>query len=274
MNDALQRYIEAASGLTQVTAKKAERIVKNLVRSGEAASDQVGDLVDDLMERSGRNREAIMALVKAESTRVVRNMGLATSKELDRLQKQVADLKRSLGRTQRDSGAAKTSTTTDGAEAAAKTAKKTAKKTAGKTAKKTAAAVPAGKTAAKRTVKKTAAAAPAGKTAAKKTAKKTAKTAAKKTAAKKSAAKKTAKKTTAATATPSAEATNAGPAKTAAKKTAKKTAGKKTTAKKATVKKAAADVRRDAATGTDAPPEASPILAERLEQVTNEGDES
>ncbi|MEX2504476.1 MAG: hypothetical protein WD378_06475, partial [Egicoccus sp.] len=124
MNDAMQRYVEAATGLTQVTAKKAERIVKGMVRSGEAAGDQVSDLVDDLVERSGRNREAILALVKAESTRVVRSMGLATNKEIDRLQKQVADLKHSLTRSQR----ASSSDSSDEASASTTASKKSAAK--------------------------------------------------------------------------------------------------------------------------------------------------
>ncbi|MFA9445149.1 phasin family protein [Egicoccus sp. AB-alg6-2] len=262
MNDALQRYIEAASGLTQVTAKKAERIVKNLVRSGEAAGDQVGDLVDDLLERSGRNREAIVALVKAESTRAVRSMGLATNKELERVQKQVSDLKRSLSR----SGRA-TSDGSDGAPSA--TTPVAAKKTAAKktAAKKTAAK----KTAAKKTAaKKTA----AKKTAAKKTAAK--KTAAKKTAAKKTAAKKTAAKKTAAKKT---AAKKTAAKKTAAKKTAaKKTAAKKTAAREVPVERdvvvehAADDVRRDASAGSDTPPETSAVLAETLDQITGGND--
>jgi len=261
VNDALQRYLEAASGLTQVTAKKAERIVKNLVRSGEAAGDQVGDLVDDLLERSGRNREAITAMVKAESTRAVRGMGLATSKELDRLQKQVADLKRTLTRSQRDGEA--TGSTTDAAPTAP--AKKTAaKKTAAKktAAKKTAAK----KTAAKKTAAKKTAAKKTGakKTAAKKTgAKKTAakKTGAKKTGAKKTAAKKTAAKKTAAK-------------KTAAKKTAAKKTAARTTATADPVRNAAAEVRNDRPGATDAPPEASPVLAETIDQVTADRDTS
>jgi polyhydroxyalkanoate synthesis regulator phasin len=94
VNEAVNRYLEAASGLTNLTASKAESIVKQLVRSGEAASDQVSELVDDLMERRRKNRDAIAALVKSETTRAVRAMGLATGREVERLQKQVADLKR------------------------------------------------------------------------------------------------------------------------------------------------------------------------------------
>ncbi|MFU8839842.1 MAG: phasin family protein [Nitriliruptoraceae bacterium] len=142
MNAAVQRYLDAASGLTELTRNKAEQIVKQLVRSGEAAGDQVGELVEELVERQKQNREAISSLVRNETTKAVRSMGLATTDEVERLQKQVADLKREVQRA--------------GGATAAPAAKKTAaKKTA---AKKTAAK----KTAAKKTAAK--------KTAAKKTA--------------------------------------------------------------------------------------------------------
>ena len=135
MNDAVQRYLDAASGLTELTRSKAEQVVKQLVKSGEAAGDQVGELVEDLVERQRQNREAISSLVKNETTRVVHSMGLVTGEEMERMQRQVADLKREVERMEAETAAKKT--------AAKKTTKSTAKKTAAK------------KTAAKKTAKKT-----------------------------------------------------------------------------------------------------------------------
>ncbi len=153
MNPAIQKYLEAASSFTTMTTAKAEKIAKQMVKSGEAAGDQVGELVDDLLERQKKNQEAVTSLVKSETTRAVKAMGVASSDEVERLQKQVADLKREVARLQ------------DGGSGSPKAAKKTAKKTAKKSAgKKTA------KKAAKKTAKKT-----AKKSAGKKTAKKAAK---------------------------------------------------------------------------------------------------
>lgn len=132
MNEAIQRYLEAASGVTTLTKSKAEQIAKQLVRSGEAASDQVGEVVDQLMERQRKNQEAVSALVRSETSRAIRAMGLASRSEVERLQKQVADLKREVATMDppgRGSAPAK--------KAAKKGAKKTAKKTAKKAAKKT-----------------------------------------------------------------------------------------------------------------------------------------
>ena len=163
MNPSLQRYLDAASGLTEMTTAKAEQIAKQLVRSGEAAGDQVGEIVDELLERQRKNREAVSALVKSETTRAVRSMGLATTNEVERLQKQVADLKRELQRMELETDAP-----------ARSSAKKTGKKTsAKKTGKKAAAKKTGKKAAAKKTGKKATAKKAAKKAPAKKTAKKT-----------------------------------------------------------------------------------------------------
>ena len=127
MNPALQRYLDAASGLTTLTAGKAEQIAKQLVRSGEAAQDQVSELVEELLERQRHNREAVAQLVKSETSRAVRVMGLATNVEVEELQRQVAELTREVKRLE---GRAPTK------KASKQPARKTVKKTAKQAAKK------------------------------------------------------------------------------------------------------------------------------------------
>jgi polyhydroxyalkanoate synthesis regulator phasin len=151
VNKAIQRYVEAASGLTNLTTAKAEQIAKQLVKSGEAASDQVGDIVEDLLERQKKNREAMAALVKSETTRAVRAMGLATNTEVQRLQKQVADLKRELSRVERERGAAKKAAKKSTAK---KSAKKSTKKASKKASKKAAKKSTSKKSAAKKSTAK------------------------------------------------------------------------------------------------------------------------
>ena len=97
----MQRYLEALSGVTALTRANAERVVRQLARQGEVASDQVGDVVQDLLERSRHNRGVLTALVTAEVQRVVRGMGLATNEEVVALRKQVADLKREVAQVSR-----------------------------------------------------------------------------------------------------------------------------------------------------------------------------
>ena len=113
MNDALQRYLEAATGLGNLTKQRAERIARQLVKQGEAASDQVGDLVEDLLDRQRKNREAVTEMVRAETQRVVRKMGLATSTEVGQLEAEVAELRDQLAevRARTEAEAAATATT-------------------------------------------------------------------------------------------------------------------------------------------------------------------
>lgn len=146
MNKAMQRYLEAASGLGNLTKASAEKIVKQLVRQGETATDNAGDLVDELLERQRRNRDAVSAIVKAETNRVVKAMGLASVREVERLQKQVADLKRTLGEAEKTAKSAARK-----ADKATATTKAPAKKA---TAKKPAAKKPAAKKATKKATAK------------------------------------------------------------------------------------------------------------------------
>lgn len=110
MNDALKRYVEAATGLGNLTKARAERVARQLVKQGEAASDQVGELVDELLERQRKNREAITEMVRAETKRVVRRMGLATTSEVERLETEVSELKQELDQARSSATAKKTAT--------------------------------------------------------------------------------------------------------------------------------------------------------------------
>ena len=139
VNPALQRYVDAASGLTDLTTAKAEQVAKQLVKSGEAAQDQVGELVEELLERQKKNREAVASLVRTETNRAVRAMGLATRKEVDGLKRELASVKRELSRVEGQVGTVKK-----------KTAKKTAKKAGTKKSAKKAGAKKSAKKAAKK----------------------------------------------------------------------------------------------------------------------------
>lgn len=100
----LQRTLEAVSGVTALTRASAERLVRQLVHQGEVAADQVGETVQDLLDRSRRNRDVLTTLVTSEVHRVVRTMGLATNEEVLALRKQVADLKREVTLLRRTEG--------------------------------------------------------------------------------------------------------------------------------------------------------------------------
>ncbi|MDP9021686.1 MAG: hypothetical protein M3N57_03100 [Actinomycetota bacterium] len=134
MNDALSRYIEAATGITKTTRARAEEIVKRLLQQGEAAARDPKELVDQLIERSQENREALTALIRSESRRAVRAMGLVTREDLERLERQVSEAKRTAAAAEdvagESSGGAKKTPSAAKKATARPAAKKAAKKTA------------------------------------------------------------------------------------------------------------------------------------------------
>ncbi len=156
-NEIVKRYLDAGANFTELTQRRAEAIVKDLVKTGEVQAEQAQQAVQDLLDRSRRSTEKFLELVRHEVRAQVASLGLVSKKELARLEKRIDSL--------RPKPAAK--------KAPAK--KAPAKKTAAKKA-------PAKKTAAKK--------APAKKAAAKKAPAK--KAPAKKAVAKKAPAKKTA----------------------------------------------------------------------------------
>jgi polyhydroxyalkanoate synthesis regulator phasin len=122
VNNAWHKYLEAASGLTEVTQRRAEQLVKGLVKQGEVAAERAEKVVDDLLKRSQQNRKTIAGLVKTETERAVERIGLARQADVQRLERKIAELEKSRSGT-----------------TAKKTAKKTAKRAKKSTARKTAA---------------------------------------------------------------------------------------------------------------------------------------
>jgi polyhydroxyalkanoate synthesis regulator phasin len=161
-NDSLQRYIDAGIAFTNMTRRKAEDLVSELVQSGDLQSSEAKARVDELLERSRQGTEAVMHAVRSEVNRQLEAVGITN---LEDLAKQVAAILNRTGDTVKKAAPRKKAT------AKKATAKKTAAKKA--PAKKTAAKkAPAKKTAAKRAPAKKAATkkAPAKKAPAKKAA--------------------------------------------------------------------------------------------------------
>jgi polyhydroxyalkanoate synthesis regulator phasin len=103
MSTVWRKYLDAVSEVSVMTRDRAEAIVRQVLGESSDGRPNVQGLVDDLMKRQARNRDAVVSLVRTETTRAIRAMGLATSVEVERLQSQVADLKREVARL-RDEG--------------------------------------------------------------------------------------------------------------------------------------------------------------------------
>jgi polyhydroxyalkanoate synthesis regulator phasin len=88
-SDVLKRYLDAGMAFTQLTRTRAEGIVKELVRAGEVRRERTQETVDDLIERSRRNTEALVNLVRKEVNSQLSQLGLATKLDLSRLERRL-----------------------------------------------------------------------------------------------------------------------------------------------------------------------------------------
>lgn len=143
LND-LRGYMQLANGLSDVTKAKAKEIAMELVSQGIALSTkapdikgQVQELTDDLLSTSRNNREMLMGLVTSEVDRAVSRMGFVREDELaavrrhvQRLEKEIAEVKSSATKEAAKSTAPKKKAAASGASKVS-TVKKAASKSAG-----------------------------------------------------------------------------------------------------------------------------------------------
>jgi polyhydroxyalkanoate synthesis regulator phasin len=90
-NDMLKRYLDAGIAFTQMTRAKAEEIVKDLVTAGEVQRDQMQAQVDELIERSRRNTDQLLALVRQEVSTQFAQLGLVTKDDLESLARRLGE---------------------------------------------------------------------------------------------------------------------------------------------------------------------------------------
>ena len=162
--DAIQSYVQAASGLSRTTRKKAMETARGLLAQtgldevADTATGRVTKLADEILTASKVNRELLENVITTEIEKAAARLGLVRREELDELRAEVKELRLGLAHT-----------AANAPRAAARPAKKApAARTAAKKApakKAPAKKAPAKKAPAKRAPAKKA---PAAKTAAKK----------------------------------------------------------------------------------------------------------
>jgi len=81
--DLFKTALDAGMAFTEMTRQRAEVIVRELRRNSEASREQTAKQVDELIERSRKNTEALVALIRGEIDN--RLATLATRDDLARL---------------------------------------------------------------------------------------------------------------------------------------------------------------------------------------------
>lgn len=88
-NPLIKRYLDAGVAFTQMTQSRAEAIVKELVKTGEVQAQKGEELVNQLVERSRRNTDRLLELVRKEVRDQIASLGLATKDDLARLERKL-----------------------------------------------------------------------------------------------------------------------------------------------------------------------------------------
>jgi polyhydroxyalkanoate synthesis regulator phasin len=88
-NETVKRYLDAGANFTGLTQRRAEAIVRDLVKTGEVQAEQAQQAVQDLLDRSRRSTEKFLEVVRHEVRAQVASLGLASKKELARLEKRI-----------------------------------------------------------------------------------------------------------------------------------------------------------------------------------------
>lgn len=85
-SDFWKRSLDAGLTFTSLTRSRAEAIVRDLVKAGEVRREQAQERVEYLLDRSRRNTEQLVSLIRKEIAQQLSAAGLATKDDLARLE--------------------------------------------------------------------------------------------------------------------------------------------------------------------------------------------
>ena len=89
-SDLFKRYLDAGIAFTELTRERAQAIVREWVKAGEVPMQRADDFIEDLVERSRQNTEAIVTLVQSQVQEQLGALGLATKADIARLEAKIS----------------------------------------------------------------------------------------------------------------------------------------------------------------------------------------
>lgn len=110
MLDEVRRLALFGSGVAELTRHQAEQIVKDLVKAGDVRRQQASTAARDLYDRSRENRKQLTNIIRVEIENQVKNLGLASKRDLERLERRLARLEADRKKTTAARSTAKKST--------------------------------------------------------------------------------------------------------------------------------------------------------------------
>lgn len=105
MRDELRRMAMFGSGVVELTRYRAEQMVKGLVSSGDISPSGAPAMVQELIERSRQTRKEMTKFVRDEIKNQIEGLGLASKREVERLERRIARLEDNLKKAREDASA-------------------------------------------------------------------------------------------------------------------------------------------------------------------------
>ena len=92
MLEEFRRLALFTSGVAELTRHRAEQLVRDMVKSGDVRRDQASSLVKTVLDVGKQNRLELGEMIRSEIRNQVANLGLATQRDVDRLERRVGRL--------------------------------------------------------------------------------------------------------------------------------------------------------------------------------------
>jgi polyhydroxyalkanoate synthesis regulator phasin len=115
-SDLFRRYLDAGIAFTEMTRERAQAIVREWVKAGEVPMQRADDFIEDLVERSRQNTEAIVTLVQSQVQEQLGALGLATKADIARLEAKISRATTAKAPTAKKPAAKKAATKTSAAK--------------------------------------------------------------------------------------------------------------------------------------------------------------
>lgn len=130
MIDVLRKYMDSLSGVSEMRRDRAEKFVSELQKRGEVRARDLQKAAQQVVDRSKRNREELVRLIRKEIRRQVQTLGLATKDDVERVARRVRALESEQKSTRsRSSSSSRAKSTTKSTAKSAKSPQKSSKST-------------------------------------------------------------------------------------------------------------------------------------------------
>ena len=96
--DAVKKLTVLGLGLLDLTEEKARELADELIKRGEARSEQPGKLVKDLMARGEEVKKTVQKHVEGAVEKALERANLARARDLAALEKRIAELEKKLAK--------------------------------------------------------------------------------------------------------------------------------------------------------------------------------